>query len=749
MSVKSSVKLGLKVLLAAVVLLSIAGLAAPKFQAGQYRERIRTAMEAALNRKVELAGDVHYNLFTGPGFSVNNVTLGEDPELGAEPIAYVGSTGRLTAVPRLWSLFTGHLEFASIRLDEAQINLTRSEPQPGQYRWNVERLMRPAIVAAFPTISIRNSRINFKTGDVKSTVYLLYCDLDITPPSSAKDGWHVRFEGKPARTDRPARGSGLFTAKGGWYPSTGNLDLNLQLDRSELSDLMALVRGQDAGLQGMVSGKAHLAGPPSDIAINGRLNVGELHGWEQSVPQGEVWPLDLSGRWNLRDQQLKMDAGVAGKVAVHYLVERYFSQPRWGVSLSFQNFSVEPLVDVARHLGAPLPPDLKLKGQLDAAIGYSGTLNGGATLHNAELSIHGSTPVHIETAQMMISDGHAHLTPTLVKFPSEQEATFEAAFSVGGPAPDFTVSTSGLNVHALAGIPLVSSLPEGEWSGELSFARQIWSGNFQLSKAVVKFPGFAVPVKMAADGRMDGARVSLQHIQATAGDIEVQGEYRYEPGTLRPHRFRLTVPDLDTAALEKLALPALSHKGSIFNFGKAAPPDWLKQLRADGSIQVGLVHAAALELSKFRSRVIWDGSHVSLPDATANIGSGSITSRILVDVSGRVPSYEIFSQLAGVPWKTGKVDADLVMQTSGLGSDTLSHLRSTGSFAGHNIIDEFDSVSGRYDLRWSATAPRVNFTDLRLSEDGEVVTGNAALQNDGTVLMQLANGTRQLKVNFQ
>jgi hypothetical protein len=42
----------------------------------------------------------------------------------------------------------------------------------------------------------------------------------------------------------------------------------------------------------------------------------------------------------------------------------------------------------------------------------------------------------------------------------------------------------------------------------------------------------------------------------------------------------------------------------------------------------------------------------------------------------------------------------------------------------------------------------VNFTELRLSEDGEVLTGNAALQKDGTVLMQLANGTRQVKVSF-
>jgi hypothetical protein len=750
MSLKSSLKLGLKISFATVALILIAGLAAPKFQAGQYRGKIRTALEKALNRKVEF-GDIHYNVFTGPGFSVDNVTIGEDPELGAEPIAYVNSsiTSKLTAVPRLWSLFTGHLEFSSLRLDEAQINLTRSEPQPGQYRWNVEALMRPSIIAAFPTISIRNSRINFKAGDLKSTVYLLDCDLDITPPSSAQDGWHLRFEGKPARTDRAARSSGIFTAKGAWYPFNNNLDLDLQLDRSELSDLVALVRGEDVGLQGEISGKAHLAGPPSSIGINGRLNVAQLHGWDQSVPQGEVWPLNISGKWNLRDQQLKMDAGVAGKVTVHYLVDKYFSQPRWGVSVSMQNFAVEPLVKVARHLGAPLPAGLTLKGQLDAAIGYSGALNGGATLYKAELSVPGSQPVQIETAQVMITEGHARMSPTPVTFPNQQQATFQATYNMGDPAPEFSVSTAALNVHALAGVPLISALSEGEWSGELRFAHQIWSGNFELSKALVDFPGFSERVKLSGEGRLDGPRVVIQRMHATAGGLEALGEYRYEPGAARPHRFRLTVPELDTATLEKLAMPALSHKGGIFSFGKTAPPDWLKQLRADGTLQVAILHAAALELTKFHSRVIWDGVRLALPDAAAAIGSGTVSSRMLVDLGGRVPAYEIFSKLSAIPWKTGKLDADTVIETSGLGPDTLSHLRSTGSFAGRNVLDDFESVTGRYDLRWSATAPRLNFTDLRLAADGEVVTGNASLQNDGTVLMQLANGTRQLKVNFQ
>jgi hypothetical protein len=734
-----------------LALVFIAGLAAPKFNAEGYRSTIHAALEQALQRKVQLNGKLRFNLFTGPGFSVDDVRIAEDPELGAEPIAYAVT---LTAIPRLWSLWTGHLEFSTLRLDDAQINLTRVEPEPGQYRWNVERLMRPSIVAAFPAISIRNSRINFKAENLKSVVYLLDCDLDISPPSSAKDGWHIQFEGKPARTDRAARGSGILTARGAWYRSNGNLDLNIQLDRSELSDVVSLVRGEDLGWQGLISGKAHLAGPPDAIAINGRLTLAELHGWEQTVPEGEVWPLNVAGVWNVRGQQLKLDAGVSGKVTAHYLVEKYFTQPRWGVSLSFQKFSVEPLVNVARHLGAPLPPDLKLKGELDAAIGFSSgssaQLQGGAVLHDAELSLGGAPPVQIPSAQLIVAQGRAKLAPTEVTFPGGRQATFEAGYEIGDATPAFTVSTRGLDARTLPGVPLLSGLAEGQWSGQLRYEDQEWSGAFDLSKAVLNFPGFASPVKvLSAEGRLDGARVVLQRIRASAGALEAQGEYRYEPGATRPHRFRLAVARLDTAALEKLAMPALAHSGGLFSFGKPLPPEWLRQLRADGSVQIGLLRAGAVELSKFRSRVIWDGTHIALPDVSAAIGDGSLTSRVLVDLSGRVPVYELFSKLANVPWKDGSIDADTVLETSGLGSDTLAHLRSSGSFAGRDVLDDFSSVSGRYDFKWSAGAPRLNFSDLKLAGNGEVLTGNAALQRDGMLLMQLANGTRQVRVNPQ
>jgi len=119
---KRTVKRAAKWLSIALALLLVAGIAAPYLSGDRFAPRIRAALENALGRKVEL-GAVHFSLFAGPGFSVDNVVIHEAPAIGIEPIAYVGS---LEAVPRLTSIFGGHLEFASIRRDDAIINVAKT-----------------------------------------------------------------------------------------------------------------------------------------------------------------------------------------------------------------------------------------------------------------------------------------------------------------------------------------------------------------------------------------------------------------------------------------------------------------------------------------------------------------------------------------------------------------------------------------------------------------------------------------------
>src|SRR5579864_4103052 len=99
------------------------GLLAPYLSADQFRERIREALQAALNRKVEI-GAVHFNLFTGPGFSVENVLIGDDAGAGIEPFAHVNT---LQARLQLKTFFTGRLSFSRLRLVEPSVNLVKTD----------------------------------------------------------------------------------------------------------------------------------------------------------------------------------------------------------------------------------------------------------------------------------------------------------------------------------------------------------------------------------------------------------------------------------------------------------------------------------------------------------------------------------------------------------------------------------------------------------------------------------------------
>jgi hypothetical protein len=106
--------------------------------------------------------------------------------------------------------------------------------------------------------------------------------------------------------------------------------------------------------------------------------------------------------------------------------------------------------------------------------------------------------------------------------------------------------------------------------------------------------------------------------------------------------------------------------------------------------------------------------------------------------------------MKGVEWNGGTFDAETSLDTSGTGPALLSNLRSEGSFTGQSFddepLDQFTSVSGCYMLEWARPVPRLRFTQLQMATDGELFLGRGAMQDDGRLLIQVSNGTRQLSV---
>ena len=163
-----------RILLALLALLLLA-VAVTYISGDRYRIPVQVALEKGLHRKVEL-GNVGFRLLPTPALTISNVTIGEDPAIGREPVAYVTT---LRAVPRLLSLISGRLAFSSVTLDEASLNVSRTDREQGGVEWNFSSLARSGVLDAFPSIHLRGGRINFKSGDTKSVFYLLDTDIDL------------------------------------------------------------------------------------------------------------------------------------------------------------------------------------------------------------------------------------------------------------------------------------------------------------------------------------------------------------------------------------------------------------------------------------------------------------------------------------------------------------------------------------------------------------------------------------------
>jgi hypothetical protein len=814
---------------AVVVLLIVAGLAAPRLNADRYGLRLKSSLERSLGRHVEI-GKVHFSLFPSPAFSVERTDSGpgivihEDPSIGIEPMAYVET---MQVRPSLWPLLSGRFVIASIRLeDDVSINLTKTGQGSEFGRWNFASFVNPSVMSTAPAIHVRNGRIHFKFGDTKSVFYLTETDLDISPPTARGGGWRVYCSGKPARTDRSNQGLGSFTLSGRWYVAPERVDMDLQLDRTGLGEITALIRGQSGNIHGTVSSRMHIAGPINNIGIQGRLTIQDVHRWDLLPPQGQGWPIDVRGRLDLLSQELDLQSSSAANATpplwVRFRATNYLSQPRWGVDVNWNRFPIEPLMELATHMGAQFPPGLRLSGTMDGAIGYSGGggVQGQLAFHEAALTIPDSPPVRFDEASIILEHGHVRLLPAVVHSAEQDQAEIQADYALNEQTLDLSISTEAMKVAslrsqvALAAVPWLEQVKSGQWSGQLHYHREPasasaagsggagsqgsalgsaagasgttaagaagtessaagpqgliaagvpgsaagvpgsiaagWTGRLELHDAEIPLPGLADPVLLAsAHAQIDGARVVLDQIDASAGKVSFTGEYRYEPGAARPHRLRLRIEELDAADLEAELMPTLRRNPGLLAraLGRQSVPGWLEDRQLDGSVQIADLLLGRTHVENLRARLVWDVARVELDNLQAKLDRAAITGKLAVNLHGNRPSYKLTGGVKGLSWQSGKLDAEGTLETFGTGAQVLDNLTSEATFAASALdfgaVWPWRTVSGSANLAWS---PRLRLTGLNLKMEDEIYTGSGAMMEDGRLVILLSNGTREMRM---
>ena len=759
-------RLVFRILGALLLLLVMAGFIVPYLTPEAYGRRLQASLERALGRRVEV-GKVRFSLFKGPGFSVDRVVIYEDPAIGMEPVAYIEEPGSMEVVPSIWSLLGGRFVIAAIRLDGASINLTKSGPASQWGRWNFSSFVNLPAMRVAPAIHVRDSRIHFKFGDTKSVFYLTETDLDLSPSGA---DWKIDCSAKPARTDRAAQGLGLFTLKGRWYGELGRVALDLRADRAALGELTALATGQDLGVHGTLTSRLHLAGPLSNLGITGRVDIADVHRWDMMPSNAQGWPLEIRGRLDVINQQLELHSNTAGgatlPLTLHFRASDYLSQPRWAVSINWNQFPVAPILELARHMGAQFPPKLQLAGTMDGAIGYTeqGGLQGAIGFRDTALTIPDSPPVRFEQAHLILDRSHARLSPALVRGGEHDEARIEADYALDTQTFDLNISTDSMQVQslraqvALAAVPCLEQVTAGQWSGDLHYHQQPaeagWSGTLALKEAAIAVPGLAEPVQLhTARAQIDRAHLVLDRIEGQAGKLAFTGDYRYEPGTPHPHRLRVHANAWDAADLETELMPTLRRNTNLLarTLGRPMVTDWLRERNLDGTLQIADFAIAGAHLENFRARVIWDVARVQLDAIQATLDHAALSGKLDVNLRGSRPNYKLTAKLAGLPWQSGKLDASGTFATFGTGLQLLTNLSGEGAFTTGAIELgglPMRSAAGAYDLSWWQSGPRLRFNALNLrAEDGAAYTGRGGTQEDGRTLLVLSDGAKEVRLS--
>ena len=127
---------------------------APFVNAAHFSASIQRALEASLGRRVSFE-KVYYRLLPVPGFSLENVTIGEDPRYGLEPFSYMDG---LEARLRIDKLLLGQIRFASLRFIDPTLNMVKRDDGD----WNVVEFVGRLTRAARPALEPHSRHSGFE-----------------------------------------------------------------------------------------------------------------------------------------------------------------------------------------------------------------------------------------------------------------------------------------------------------------------------------------------------------------------------------------------------------------------------------------------------------------------------------------------------------------------------------------------------------------------------------------------------------
>ena len=755
-----------RALFALFLIVILAGLIAPLVRVATFDRHIRQGLEASLGRKVDFR-EVHFTLFSGPGFSLKDVTIAEDSRYGIEPFAFVPT---LDARVRFDKLLRGQIRFSSLHFRDAALNIVKRSDGT----WNVVDLIQHFNVRGgiplplFPAVELSGARLDFKFDTRKTTLYFADSNLAIYPQLSGK--LYVTFSGSPARTDRAGNGFGRFRGTANWYvaPRTGGnqLEADVTLAPSNLSELATLVKGYDLGVHGTLSSHARIEGPANALRVSGDLRVEDLHRWDLITTGAEAWRVPYQGTLDFENRRLWLRT-TSAPVGLELHVDDFLGQPSAALLARFQSVPAASLVSIGRRMGIGMA-GVQLFGTLDGLLEYSsrGGLHGGFVLNKVSASLPNAPPLHSARATGIVTPTDVRFDPAVLETGGGETLTIGGDYDIAAheiaaswKAEQFPVSALREIIGSWFGVPpSVAILRDGNVTGEFRFSQRgasipSWSGQFAFEDATLSAPGVKSELEDSRgrvafrEGSLDVTRFS-----ARIGDETVEGEYHYNGSAPHAERVAISMPALDLTQLETELAPTLQSEDLLtrLRFRSRKLPAWLAARNLDGDLKASDVSLGGAQLGPVRARFTWRGSTVQFTSVELNTPRGAIRAYGLADLSSDVPRYHFAASAADVAWRGGLLTADGRFDTSGTGLELVRNMTATGTFSGRDLTvsaeDDFDSVSGAFQFSLAPGWPDLRLSSVRASEGDGAWEGEAASQSDGKLVFDLEHLGQQRRI---
>jgi hypothetical protein len=762
-------------------------------QSGLLHRKVAESLSMELGRRIEI-GAVHIRFLPRPGLELENLTIYDNPEFGAEPLL---RSPDVSAWLRVSSLLRRRIEISSLDLNDASLNLSRNS----EGKWNFEELVERASKSStapttagkreprrvFPYIEAGRARINFKNGLEKT--HFAFTNADFSLWQESENEWGMRLRGSPIRTDANLTDTGVISMNGVWQRAAVLYDTPVQFSldwkQAQIGQMSRLLFGTDKEWRGSAALSSHFSGTLRNLQITSEASIDQLR--RQDMPAGTDFSVAAQCSAEYNSDQRSLSNVDCNSPAGDGSVELKGSAT--GIPFSSYNLTllakgapVQSALELLRHVNQSVPRDLNAAGNMDLAFSLtrSSSSSGAKLLGEGEatsvrLDSKSGTEVilgRVPFALVNSSSTSKSQAVALGNFPKLQIGPINVA--LGRPTPiqaHLSISRSGYtgSIRGEAGLKRLLQaaqmlrLPSPQVSAEGITALDLnvagaWdlatprlSGTAQLRSVHAQVRGMNSPFQVRrADLVIEPDAVRVKNLDALAAGSTWRGSLVIPRPCGIPEtcqiQFHLRSAEASAAALNHLFNPMAAKRPWYKFLAIGNSSNYFVKASATGSVAIDKLVLGSVVCTRFSGDLALEKTKLSLTNVRGNLLGGQSEANLKADFSVRPPVYSgtgnfdavwlsYIAELMRTGWIDGNGSASYRFTTSGWSLQDL--LKQADVDAKFSVKDgEFPHVllsENAEPLHSSVFSGQLVFRDETFSlDDTELVSDSGVFKVSGT-----------------